>query len=133
MNYKLTEFEKHSDNRGDLIVFLKKSDLDNHFKTFGQIYFVTFEKKGVVRGNHYHNKWHEWFGIIAGKIEVFLEDIHTKERKTLILDAKKDKYTRLEIGPHVAHKFRSISKYAALINYADSEWYSDDTISYEII
>lgn len=132
MNYTLKEFEKHSDERGDLIVFLKESDLDSKHKKFGQIYFVTFDSKGVVRGNHYHNKWCEWFGIVAGKIEVYLEDIDTQEKITLVLDAKKDKYTRLEIGPHIAHTFRSISDYAALINYANSEWYADDTIPYII-
>ncbi|KXK09376.1 MAG: hypothetical protein UZ22_OP11002001058 [Microgenomates bacterium OLB23] len=132
MNYRISQFEKHSDHRGDLIVFLKNSELGNNFKQFGQIYFVTFEKKGTVRGNHYHNKWHEWFGIVAGEIEVTLEDVKTKEKVSLILDAKKNKYMRLEIGPYVAHTFRSISEYAALINYADSEWYSDDTVHYKI-
>ncbi|MBP9691322.1 WxcM-like domain-containing protein [Candidatus Woesebacteria bacterium] len=128
----MKEFEKHSDGRGDLIVFLKGSDLDEEHKIFGQIYFVTFEKKGIIRGNHYHNQWREWFGIVAGKVEVYLEDIDTKERITLILDAKKDKYTRLEIGPHIAHTFRSLTNYAALINYANSEWYANDTIPYNI-
>lgn len=132
MNFKLKEFEKYSDNRGDLIVFLKQSDLAHEHKKFGQIYFVTFKKKEIIRGNHYHNKWREWFGIVAGKVEVYLENIDTKEKSSLILDAQKNKYTRLEIGPRIAHAFKSLSDYAALINYANSEWDTKDTITYQI-
>lgn len=133
MNYKLVEFEKHSDERGDLIVFLRQSQLPAGKKEFGQIYFVTFNQKDIIRGNHFHEKWYEWFGIVAGKVEVILEDVHTKEKTTFILDAQKDKYTRLEIGPNIAHTFKSLTDYAALLNYADSEWYSDDTFHYHLM
>ena len=132
MYYKLIRFEKHSDNRGDLIVFLKQSQLSDERKQFGQIYFVTFKQKGIVRGNHYHKKWHEWFGIVAGEVEVTLKDVNTGEVKTLVLDANNDKYMRLEIGPYIAHSIKSISEYAALLNYADSEWSQDDSISYQL-
>ena len=84
MNYKITQFEKINDDRGSLIVFLKESELDDAKKRFGQIYFVTFKKKGVVRGNHYHKKWHEWFGVVSGRVEVVLEDVRTKKRKQII-------------------------------------------------
>lgn len=132
MDYSLKKFKKFSDKRGELIVFLQKGDLADAYKTFGQIYFVTFTSKGIVRGNHYHKVWHEWFGIVAGKVRVTLEDVKTKERKSFILDAKKDLYTRLEISPSIAHKIESLTKYAALLNYADGEWSSDDSIRYVI-
>ena len=130
MDYKLEKFDKFLDNRGDLIVFLKNRELPKDKKEFGQIYFVTFSGKGIVRGSHYHKKWTEWFGVVAGKLEVTLEDIKTKERKTFIFDSKEDKYVRLDIGPNIAHSFKSLSDYAALLNYADSEWSNDDTIPY---
>lgn len=132
MNCKIEKFNKFSDKRGELIVFLKKGELPNKKRTFGQIYFVTFSKKGIVRGNHYHKKWTEWFGIVEGKVEVVLEDVKTKERSTFIFDSKADKYVRLNIGPNIAHSFKSLSKYAALLNYADSEWSSNDTIHYDL-
>jgi len=132
MNYKIEKINKFSDKRGDLIVFLKYSDLKKSGKPFGQIYFVTFSKKGTIRGNHYHKKWTEWFGILAGKVEVYLEDIVTKERTTIILDYKLDKYERLCIGPGIAHTFKSLSKFAALLNYADSEWSKSDSIYYKL-
>lgn len=133
MDFKIQRFQKFSDSRGDLIVFLKDSQLTEAKKRFGQIYFVTFKKKGAVRGNHYHKKWHEWFGIVTGRLQVILEDVKTRERKKFVLDARKDQYVRLEVGPFIAHAFRSLTKYAALLNYADSEWYSKDSIYYKLI
>lgn len=126
-------FEKHNDARGDLVVFLKNRDLKKAKKTFGQIYFVTFNKKGVVRGNHYHKKWREWFGIVEGKVEILLEDIRTKEKKTFILNSKGSKYRRLEIGPYVAHAIRSIAPYSSIINYADDIWSKKDTYYYKLL
>jgi len=133
MNYKIEQFNKFSDKRGDLIVFLKQGELPNDKKQFGQIYFVTFGKKGIVRGNHYHKKWTEWFGVVEGRLEVVLQDINTKEIKTFIFDSKEDKYTRLAIGPNMVHAFRSLSDYAALLNYADSEWSEADTYHFELM
>jgi len=133
MDYKIIHLNKFSDQRGELIVFMKESDLDNNFKKLGQVYFVTFKKKGIVRGNHYHKKWREWFGIVSGKVEVFLKDVKTGEEKKLILDANSGKYKRLEIGPYIAHAFKSLSSNAALLNYADKEWSKKDSIFYKLI
>jgi len=134
MDYKILEFEKHNDERGQLVVFLRNSQLAESQKEFGQIYFVTFEKAGVVRGNHYHKKWREWFGVVAGRLEVVLKDVGTGDQVKLILDAADEKkYIRLEIGPGIAHAFRSLSDYAALINYGDKEWSADDSIRYNLI
>lgn len=133
MDYKLEKFKKFSDSRGDLIVFLKQSNLPLKRKKFGQIYFVTFNKKGIVRGNHYHKKWTEWFGVVYGKVEVVLENVKTKKRSTFIIDSKEDGYTRLNIGPNIAHSFKSLTKYSALLNYADSEWSERDTLYYKLI
>ena len=133
MDYQIKKFEKIVDKRGSLIIFLKKSDLDKYHHNFGQIYFVTFSKRGQVRGNHYHKKWHEWFGIVEGKVEVVLENVKTKTRKKIILSSDRDKYVRLETGPFVAHAIKSLSNSASLLSYADSEWNSKDTIKYKLI
>ncbi len=133
MNYKIEKFTKFSDKRGDLIVFLKNSELKKTQKKFGQIYFVTFSNKGVVRGNHYHKKWREWFGIVHGKLEVALKDMITGEKTNFVLDSDQDKYLRLEIGPNIAHAFKSISETAALLNYANSPWSNDDDFEEIII
>lgn len=133
MDYKIEHFSKIGDKRGDLIVFLKHSQLPAHKKQFGQIYFVTFSKKGVVRGNHYHKRWREWFGIVTGKLAVKLKDVKTGEEVELTLTARKTKYVRLETGPNVAHAFKSLTRTAALLNYADGEWSADDSLEYKLL
>jgi dTDP-4-dehydrorhamnose 3,5-epimerase-like enzyme len=133
MDCKIETIKKHHDERGELVVFLKRSQLDKKSLPFGQIYFITFEGKGVIRGNHYHEKWREWFGIVHGEVRAELEDIVTKERRSCVLSADHSTYTRLEIGPHIAHAFRCLSPSAALLNYADAEWTAQDRFEYPLI
>ncbi len=133
MDYKLEKFQKFRDSRGDLIVFLKETQLDDAKKKFGQIYLVTFTDKGVIRGNHYHKQWHEWFGVIAGKVKVVLVDVRTGEKKEMTLNSDTHRYIRLETGPYIAHAFKSLTKYAALVNYADAEWDKNDNFYYKIL
>lgn len=133
MDFKTASFKRYKDDRGSLIVFLRESDLDDAKKKFGQIYFVTFSKKGVIRGNHYHKKWHEWFGVISGRVKVVLEDVRTGKRKEIVLSAKKNQYTRLETGPYIAHAIQSLSNTASLLSYADGEWSGEDTYFHKLI
>lgn len=133
MSIKIEKFSKYVDIRGDLVVFLRNRDLASTSKAFGQIYFVTFNKKNVVRGNHYHKKWHEWFGVVTGKVEVKLINMKTKRERTVILDASDQNYIRLRIKPYVAHAIRSLTNYAALLNYADNEWSSKDTFYHKVL
>lgn len=127
MDYKITFCEKHIDDRGFLVEFLKEIELVDNHKTFGQIYFVTFEKPNVVRGNHYHKHTYEWFGVANGKLEVILEDVNTKEHLTLILDSEDKKFVRLYIGPYIAHAFRNLSKTAVLLDYTNKVYDREDS------
>ena len=133
MDYKLSASETYDDTRGKLVVFLKEPELPDEYKEFGQIYFITFSEAGIVRGNHYHKFWREWFGIVHGQVEVALEDVRTKERQTLTLDASSQGYLRLETGPYVAHAFRSLTPTAALLNYANTKWNDKDTFPYTLL
>mgnify|MGYP001035187007 CR=1 FL=1 len=127
MDYKIIFCEKHTDERGYLVEFLKELELTDEHKKFGQIYFVTFEKSNVVRGNHYHKKTYEWFGVAYGKLEVVLEDVNTKEHLTLILDSEDKKFVRLYVGPYVAHAFRNLSETALLLDYTNRIYDPKDT------
>ena len=133
MDYKIEYFEKYNDKRGQLVVFLRNSNLQKKDKQFGQIYFVTFNKKGVVRGNHYHKRWREWFGVVEGKLEVIIKDIRTGETKKMILDGNDKRYIRLTVGPKIAHAFKSISSKASLVNYDNDEWSKTDSITYKLM
>lgn len=127
MDYKVNKFEKFNDDRGQLVVFLKNSNLHKKQKKFGQIYFITFNKRGVIRGNHYHKQWREWFGVVQGKLKVELKNVNNRKTKKLILDGNKNYYIRLEVGPNIIHKFTSLTSKASLLNYTSTEWTPDDT------
>lgn len=133
MDYKIEHFEKFNDERGELIVFLRNRHLGKKLKEFGQIYFVTFNKKGVIRANHYHRVIREWFGVSSGKVKVVLLDVKTKEKIQLILNGNSKKYIRLEIGPSVAHGFKSMSDSVTLLNYTNKEWSAKDVFPMEVI
>jgi len=126
MDFKVKKFKKITDERGDLVVFLGQSQLPSSVKLFGQIYFVTFSRKGVVRGNHYHKKWREWFGLIEGEVHVKLRDVNTNELKEMTLSSATNEYVRLEVGPYVTHSFKCLSNNAQLLNYANGEWEASD-------
>ncbi|MFZ5845210.1 MAG: dTDP-4-dehydrorhamnose 3,5-epimerase family protein [Patescibacteria group bacterium] len=126
MNYKIDQAKKHRDERGFLVDFLKLDDIKEGNRKLGQIYFVTFAKKGVVRGNHYHATKGEWFAVLNGKIKAILEDIKTHERRELILDGDSDTYQRIFVGKNIAHAFTSLTKEAAMINYSDKPYYAAD-------
>lgn len=122
MDYKITQCLKHTDDRGYLVEFLKKSELNEKDKLFGQIYFVTFEKPNQVRGNHYHTRFSEWFGVAHGTLQVILEDVKTKERVELTLSSDDKTFTRLTIGPYIAHAFKNLSPTAVLLDYCNQQY-----------
>jgi len=132
MNYKLVKHKKWIDERGYLAEFLTRKELKGNAK-FGHIYFVTFSHPGVVRGNHYHSHKEEFFGLAMGKVRIVLEDIRTRERKTFILDANKKQFTRLQIGPNIAHAIESLSNNVVLIDYFSSPYDPNNPDSYPYI
>jgi UDP-2-acetamido-2,6-beta-L-arabino-hexul-4-ose reductase len=133
MDCKIRKIEKHSDSRGKLVVFLKSKELKKNNKEFGQVYFITFSRKGIVRGNHYHKNWREWFAVVDGKVQAELEDVRNKKHISVVLDAEGKDYIRLEIGSYVAHSFKSLSDSASLLNYAEKEWIAEDVFSYKLM
>lgn len=127
MDFEILHLTKHDDHRGYLVEFLKRNELKGRNKTFGQIYFVTFNNKNIVRGNHYHKKTEEWFGVIFGSVLVVMEDVNTKERKTLTLHYSEDEFIRLKIGAGIAHAFKALTKTAILLDYANKQYDPDYT------
>jgi len=134
INYSIKPSVKRRDSRGFLVDFLKKEDLTSNF-LLGQVYYVTFENSGVVRGNHYHKNKNEWFVVVSGKVRLIIENIKTKERKTIVIDGDQDRYKRLFVGRNTAHAFQSISRFASMINYADKPYHNEnpDTHVYKLI
>src|SRR5579871_1734046 len=73
----------------------------------GEIY-MTMASPSEWRANHYHNKANEWFTVFAGKAKMILEDIETKERMELVLDASAPK--TIFVPVRIAHVFINISE-----------------------
>lgn len=126
INYKLDQSTRRRDERGFLVDFLKADELKDDDKQFGQIYFITFEKPGVIRGNHYHATKKEWHVVVQGKVLVTLEDVNTKTRETLILNGDEDQYTRLFFGEYVAHSFINLTPYASVLSYCNKPWHVEN-------
>ncbi|MBX7074653.1 MAG: WxcM-like domain-containing protein [Pirellulales bacterium] len=126
MKYDLQECVKHTDQRGYLVEFLRRDELVDLHVPFGQIYFVTFERPGQVRGNHFHKRGSEWFGVAEGTLEVVLEDVRTKERAEFILRSDDKLFHRLTIGPYIAHAFRNMTPTAILIDYTSEQFDRQD-------
>lgn len=126
---------KRRDKRGFLVDFLKGDEVKGNNKKLGQIYFVTFEKRGVVRGNHYHTGKNEWFVVVKGKVKVVLEDRKTKKRISYILDGDNDSYKRIFIPKGVAHAFINLKTPSMMIDYADKPYRAGqpDTVKYDIL
>jgi len=135
MRYSITNAIKRRDERGFLVDFLKGDEVDNSDSKLGQIYLVTFDKKKIIRGNHYHKNKKEWFVAIKGKLQVVLEDLKTKECKEFILDGDSDEYERISIEENVAHAFKSITNEAMMINYSNKSYHKDnpDTFFYKLL
>ncbi len=83
MNYKLVKHKKWIDKRGCLTEFLTREELEKGAR-FGHIYFVTFARSGIVRGNHYHTRKEEYFGVAMRKVKTVIEDTKTKEPESFI-------------------------------------------------
>lgn len=133
MDFKIEEVERHDDERGKLVILLKKNNLAKELRQFGEIFYITFAKKGVVRANHYHKNWQEWFMVVSGKLQVILEDVKTKKRFVTVLGGRKDKIVKLKVGPLVAHAFKALTKNTCLLNYSTHVWKKDDVFPYQLI
>jgi len=117
MNISIEKITKHKDERGYLAEFLKASDLKMMNSKFGHLFIVTFDTPRALRGNHYHKKQHEYYGVALGKIRVLLKDLKTNEKKTVILNSDGKKFTMLRIGPNIAHVCYNLTPKAIMISY----------------
>lgn len=131
MDIEIKKLKEIVDERGSLVEAIGRDSLNK--KKFGHLFFVTFRNKKAVRGNHFHNKNHEYYIVLEGKISVELVDVKTGKKKKIILDSKKRE--RLRIGPLIAHASKSISPNSLLLAY-NSEPYdkkNPDAILFKVI
>ena len=122
LDYSVVELGKFEDDRGFLIEFLKKSELDIEKNVFGQIYLAIISP-GTLRGNHYHKTKDEYFAIMSGSVLVVLKDTVSGERVEFVMESTKEKITRLRVGPNVDHAIKNVSDTdVVLCAYTDKEY-----------
>ena len=88
----------HRDKRGLITDLLEK-------KIINAITFIT-QKKGAIRGNHYHKKTIQWNYVISGKV-IFVSKINGKVKKII---GKKRDLIKIETREHHAIKALSYSE-----------------------
>ena len=99
MFYKLLNLKKFKDNRGVLTKVFTKSFINkNGIKNIEESYVITFKKKGIVRGEHYHKDTIEIFHVLQGKC--LFEMVNENKIKSLTLDNNSDKALHNVNTPH---------------------------------
>lgn len=112
--YKTSKLNVMSNEKRALISCLKQSDIS--LKDFGQIYCIKLNPK-TVAGDHFHKEKEEWLIPIAGKMKIYLEDVNTKKRQEVVIDA--DNPEAIRISPQIAHAVENISEsQSILLEYA---------------
>lgn len=92
------------------------------------VYVVTITSRGARPGNHYHEKKQEIYFVLAGKVEVLLENIVTREQQRYVLGNKPQ---ALYIKPGIAHVIVPYTD-SILLVVADSPNSDEDEFGYEI-
>ncbi len=112
-------------NKGEMAQILNRAN-----ETFKLLVYWDLDsaRNGQERGHHYHTGKTEHFYILSGEIELYVEDLETSEKKTLVLKAG----SRLAISPGVAHAFRSLI-YSQVLEYSPEPYDPSDTHLYKVV
>ncbi len=94
-------------------------------------YFVRFFEKGNVAGNHFHYKKHELFIPIVGEMDVYLEDIKTKEKEFLTINVKQPVAINVPTG--IAHAVKSTKEGDVLLVIASTSASDNDEVEYKLV
>ncbi|HZK12136.1 MAG TPA: NAD-dependent epimerase/dehydratase family protein [Atribacterota bacterium] len=96
-SYKMDSKE---DNRGSFVELMKS-------KTFGQV-SVSRSRKGVTRGNHYHNTKNEKFCVIQGKAVIKLRKV--LDDKVIPYYVSDKKIEVVDIPPGYTHSIENLTE-----------------------
>lgn len=126
---KKVQLREYKDQRGSLVENTAPEILEEmrHF-------FISKSKPGIIRGNHYHKRKLEWFLVVKGKAELYIEDIKTKERKEYSISAEENLLLRME--PLKAHAIRNVGKEELILLAIINEVFNrqdPDTYDYKIL
>ncbi|MCK4589875.1 MAG: hypothetical protein KAT77_05495 [Nanoarchaeota archaeon] len=109
---------KSQDQRGEIFEFKSGSHV-----------LVLKRKKGSISGAHYHlgkskSKNPEIFFLAQGKVELYVEDIKTKENKTEIIEEN----TLIKIPAKIYHEVKGLTDFILLELKNQPDKYDQDTV-----
>lgn len=81
MDYKIIQFQKHGDDRGQLVALENNKEIPFKIK---RVYYMFETLEGVRRGYHAHKKLEQILICTSGRCKIHLDD--GKETKEIILD-----------------------------------------------
>lgn len=125
----IRSLRKHFDNRGSLF-----DNIDPEIVANIKHFFISKSQPGIIRGNHYHTRKQEWFYIVEGRAKIVIEDIETKHREEIEIDA--DEGRILFIPSNKAHAMQNISNRELIILAFVNESFDPadpDTFIYKVI
>lgn len=94
-------------------------------------YFVTFQEKGSLAGNHYHLEKQEIYFPLIGDFTVIFENPENKEREEIEL--KTSEHNAIFVPAGVAHVVRAESEIAILLVTATSPQVDRDEFEYRVL
>lgn len=94
-------------------------------------YIVTLQEKGNIAANHYHEEKQELIYPIAGNFTVAMENIKTKEREEILIEAVK--HQAIHFPTKIAHAVRAETNNAVFLVIATSAGTKEDMIRYEVL
>ncbi|WP_087972289.1 NAD-dependent epimerase/dehydratase family protein [Oceanobacillus rekensis] len=105
------ELPTYDDERGTLFELIKSHEM-------GQI-FVSKSRKGVIRGNHYHNTKIEKFLVIKGEANIKFRNIDSDEVITYFVTDKKIEV--VDIPPGYIHSIENLSNEEMIVLFWANE------------
>ena len=130
MSYKLLHLKKFKDDRGVLTKIFTKSLINsNKIKDIEESYAITFDRKEIIRGEHFHKNTIEIFHVLQG--ECLFQLVHENEIKSLTLSNSSDQ--AIMILPNVPHRIISKIDNSIVIAISSKEYneLSNDTFKFD--
>jgi len=125
MKVNIFKAKKYTDDRGWLAEVLKEDFISKPVK---QIY-LSFSRKGKIRGDHYHKRKTEWFSVIRGKAIIYLKDLNTGEEKEVTCSGENIQI--IEIPPYIYHKVESLTEGMLLLAAVSELYKENDSDTYD--
>jgi len=121
--YSIIDIKTFSDDRGILKKVFMKSEADKIGFSIEEAYTITFNKKSIIRGEHFHEKTIEIFHVIQGKC--LFELIENEKIISVELDASEGK--AIIVMNNTPHRIISKVDNCVVLALSSKEYREDDT------